>query len=167
MLTSHLLGAKKRHPHGRRRAGEENGCCQVAAFLLLVIGLPLLNGELGLPLSSVVKLRDTSNSEMLHPQYYLVLYEELHLEWQSPEITWKKTHYQSCWNHPCVHTDHITFQIQTCYCQLTDLWDLIQISSFFMSSILTWKREFAILCKTSCINPSHMRPKPAHEKEET
>ena len=47
-------------------------CC-VAAFLLSGIGLPLLSGELGLPLSSVVMLKDTSNSEMLHPQDYLVL----------------------------------------------------------------------------------------------
>lgn len=48
----------------------------MVAFLLFIIGLPLLNGELCFPLSNVVMLRDTSNSEMLHPQDYLVLYEE-------------------------------------------------------------------------------------------
>ena len=61
-------------------------CC-VTAFLLYGIGLPLLSGELGLPLSSVVMLKDTSNSEMLHPQDYLVLCGEWHCKWQSPELT--------------------------------------------------------------------------------
>lgn len=85
MFICHFA-AKKHCPCGVRKAGEKNGCCLVAAFLLFVIGLLLLNGELGLPPSSVVVFRDTSDSEILYPQDYLVLYNEKCCKRQSPKL---------------------------------------------------------------------------------
>lgn len=92
MFICHLLAAEQHCPHGIRKAGEKNGCCPVAAFLLFVIGLLLLNGELGLPPSSVVMFRDTSNSEMFYPQDYLVLYgTEKYCKWHSQRANLKIT----------------------------------------------------------------------------
>lgn len=67
--------------------GGENGGRHLAALLLLVIGLPLPDGERGLPPSGVVVPRGTSNSQGLRPQAHLVPCDEKRCEWQRPELT--------------------------------------------------------------------------------
>lgn len=67
---------------GKAEKVGENGGCHLAALLLLIIGLPLRDGERGLRPSGVVIPRGTSSSLGLHPQAHLVPCDEEQCEWQ-------------------------------------------------------------------------------------
>lgn len=109
----------------------------LAAFLLSVLGLPLLVGELDHHTSSVL------------------------CHWAGLKIS-IKSHQDHLW----VHAGHVIFKIQT-YCAWLSHRDSIQISFFLSLILFKKKKEFTIPCITCCINPSHTRPKTAHRREQT